>query len=273
MVLKALYEGVDEIPEAFRELYTERGGKYELTGVEGMKTQADVDRLQTALTKERGEHKATKEKLAAWGDLEPEDTREKLDKIPELEARAGQVDDEKIEKLVEARAAAKVRTLEREHEKLKTESDGKDTRIALLETRERQRAIGDAILPELGKAKVLDSAREDILMLADRIFEAAPIEGEEGRFKVTTRDGVGVTPGISPADWIAEMQPKRPHWWPPSEGAGGRPGTSTTTGNNPWQKSNWNITEQSRVFATQGAEVAERMAKQAGTTVGGPRPA
>ena len=62
MKLKLVVEKLDEIDSKYHDLYTEKDGKYEFTGVEGIKTQADIDRLQTALTKERADHKSTKEK-------------------------------------------------------------------------------------------------------------------------------------------------------------------------------------------------------------------
>ena len=40
MALKAIYERAEEIPEDFSALFTERDGRYELTGVAGMKTAA-----------------------------------------------------------------------------------------------------------------------------------------------------------------------------------------------------------------------------------------
>lgn len=41
---------------------------------------------------------------------------------------------------------------------------------------------------------------------------------------------------------------------------------------NPWTDEHWNLTEQARIFRELGEEVARRMAKEAGTTLGGPRP-
>ena len=43
MALKAVYSSQEEIPEAHRELFSEKGGKWEIQ-VEGMKTEADIER-------------------------------------------------------------------------------------------------------------------------------------------------------------------------------------------------------------------------------------
>lgn len=268
MVLKAIYDKQEDVPEAYRELYAERDGKFELSGIEGIKTQADVDRLATALTKERTDHKATKDRLAAWGDLKPDETRTQLDRIPELEAQADKVDDEKLDKLFEARTRTKLAPVERERDGLKTKLEEALGKVAEFETKERVRAIHDAVRSEAMKSKVVESALDDVLMVAERVFEVS----EDGWVK--TRDGMGVTPGIAASDWLSEMQPKRPHWWPASEGGGARPGGGGTAfPNNPWGGGeSWNVTEQMRVVKTLGPERAEQMAKAAGTTVGGPRP-
>jgi hypothetical protein len=41
---------------------------------------------------------------------------------------------------------------------------------------------------------------------------------------------------------------------------------------NPWTADNWNMTEQGKIYTSDPSR-AEQLAKAAGTTVGGPRPA
>ena len=36
-MLKTIYDNEEDIPEGFKELYTEKNGKWELTGVQGVK--------------------------------------------------------------------------------------------------------------------------------------------------------------------------------------------------------------------------------------------
>lgn len=104
-------------------------------------------------------------------------------------------------------------------------------------------------------------------MLAERVFEV----DDEGN--VTTKDGVGVTPGIAADVWLTEMQDKRPHWWPQSQGGGaGGSGGGGAGGKNPFSAEGWNLTEQGRLVR-ENPEKADQMAKAAGTTVGGGRPA
>ena len=87
-LLKAVYSRQEEIPETYRDLFAENKGQYELTGVEGIQTQANIDRLSEALTKERNDHKEVTKNLNVWGDLKHDEVRASLDRIPELEAAA-----------------------------------------------------------------------------------------------------------------------------------------------------------------------------------------
>ena len=64
MPIKAIYEKKEDIPADFESLYSERDGKWELTGVEGIKTEADIERIHEGLRKEREEHAAAKAELA-----------------------------------------------------------------------------------------------------------------------------------------------------------------------------------------------------------------
>lgn len=269
MALKAVYEKIDDIPEPHRELYTERNGKLELTGIEGVKTQADIDRLTVSLGKEREllkTTKATADSYAALGKIE--DLQAKLDRIEELEAAAaGKLDDEAINKLVDGRLKSKLAPVEREKGQLATQLAEAQTKLQTFEARERQRTVHDAMRAAAVTSKIHEHALEDVLLLAERVFEI----DEAG--KVVVKDNVGFTPGISAEVWLTEIQPKRPHWWPPSQGGGGRGngGGNGAGGNNPWAADSWNMTEQGRIVRENPAR-AKQLAEVAGTSVGGLRP-
>jgi len=269
MALEAIHSNLEDIPEQYRDLYSERNGQYELTGINGVKTQADIERMQVGLQKERDEHKATKQKLEPWRNLgEFEEVQTKLDRIPELEAAAdGKVDEDKLNDLVEARIKTRLAPVERENTTLKQQIEERDASISEYKTKENKRKIEDAIRPVLVEAKVLDSAQEDALMLAERLFEVREDDGE-----VVMRDQVGYTPGITPKDWLSEIQKTRQHWWPPSQGGGAGGGgggnLGVNGGRNPWSKDHWNVTEQGQVVREHGSEKAQALAKQAGSSIG-----
>lgn len=267
MALKAIHDKQDEIEEVYRELYTERDGKWELTGISGIKTQADVDRVQEGARKEREDHKETKVKLAAFDGLEAEDVHKKLDRIGELEAAAAdKIDEGKLEEMAEARAKTRLAPVERENTRLKKENEALQGDNEGLKGESSTRRIHDEVRKH---AKgVIPEAMEDVLMNADRVFFVS----EEGQ--ILTKDNVGVTPGVTADIYFQEMQPKRPHWWPVSEG-GGSKGSGNAGGipDNPWSKQHWNLTKQGQVFKEHGAEKAGQMAKLAGVEVGGTHPA
>lgn len=267
MALKAVVDTLDGLPEDVKSEYTERNGKFELQ-VEGMKTQADVDRLTSALTKERGDHKATKEKFSSLADLDLAEVHAKLDKYPELEAAAaGKLDEKQLDTLVEGRIKTRLAPLERELGTVKKSLAEKDEMISQFTAKERQRKISKAVASAAKKSGLQDTAIDDAILLGERVFEL----NEDG--SVTAKENVGCTPGVDPTVWFTEMQTKRPHWWGPSQGggAGGNRGNGGG-GTNPWTHDNWNMTEQGKIVRENPAR-AEQLAKSAGTTIGGRKPA
>lgn len=269
MYLELTLDNLTDLPEAFHQLYTEKNGKYHLTGVRGMKTQEDVDYVKSILEKERGEHKDTKKKLETFNtlNLSVEEVQQKLDKIHELEAAAeGKLDESKINEMVEARIKTRMAPLQRDLEKYQKDVAEKDSVIGQYQQKDITRQIHDHVRKAATNSKVVGSAVEDVLMHAERIFEV------DERGKVVTKDGVGVTPGVEADVWLSDMQDKRSHWWPQSQG-GGATGSGQGGGyaNNPFSADHWNLTEQGKLLR-ENPEKANQMATAAGTKVGGGKP-
>lgn len=268
MILKLSYTSAAEIPTGFESLYTETDGVFNFTGVEGMKTDADITRLQTSLTKERADHKAAKEKLALLNGADPMEIQTKLDRLEELELTAGKLDPGKIDETVEAKLRVKTLPLEREKALLQKQVDELKQSVSQYETANKTRLIQDAARAAISKQKgFLNEATDDVLLYAERMFEVT----EDG--KVLTRDNVGITPGVSAEVWLSDMQSKKAYWWGNSSGGGanGSNSTSGANGANPWSSANWNMTEQGRIYQ-ENPQKAEQYAKAAGTTIGGARP-
>lgn len=263
--LELEYESLEKVPEQYRNLYKEDNGKAVLGGVKGMKTQADIDRVMGALDKERNDHKAAKAKLQQFGDLDPEDVQSKLDRIEELEAAAGgKIDEDKLNQMVEGRLKTKIAPVERELNKLKQERDTLATENETFKQNDIRRKVRNAIGKALSDSKgFLKEAEDDAIIQGERLFEL----NEDGT--VTAKDGVGITPGITPKDWLAEIQSKKPHWWGSTGGTGARPGTGSFQGSdNPWSREHWNVTKQNQIYR-ENKQRAEQMAKAAGTSIGG----
>lgn len=264
--LEITYESMTAIPSGFEGLYEEKEGKAVLTKVSGLKTQADIDRMNEALRKERNDHSAVKESLKAWGDLKPDEVRAQLDRIPALEAGQGQIDDDKIEGIVSSRIEQKTAPLNRQIEEFKTQNETLQAENTALKQSIERRDLTEEVRAVATEMKVLGTAIADAEMMATAFFE----RDESGKF-VTKTDVVGIDPGLDIKAFMKEMQKQRPHWWPASNGggAGGGAGGGISGGPNPWSKDNWNMTQQGQIIKEKGMDVAKQMAKAAGTTVGG----
>jgi hypothetical protein len=276
MAIELRYDNEDALPEAFRnetifaELFTRNDdGSISVTGVTGMKTQKDVDSVSEALRKERNDHKVTKDRLKPWGELNAEETLTQLDRIRELEAAAGgKLDDDAINKIVDGRLAQKTGPLDRQIKTISEERDALTQENAGLKNSIITRDRNDSVRAEATKVKSHATAVPDIEGAASVMLE----QNEEGKW--ITKSGIeGITPGLGIDGWLRDMQKLRPHWWPESEGGGARGGNGGTgfNGANPWSAKSWNLTEQGKVF-NDSADLAGRLAKAAGTSLGGPRP-
>lgn len=265
-MLKALYKTKEEIPAGYEDLYTEKNGQWELTGVEGIKTQADVTRVQESLSKERAAHKATKEAFKALDGMDLEDVIGKLDRFDELEALAAGKGDKDIEARVEAGIKSRLAPVERERDNLKKEHAELTTRVGEFEAQGRTRSIHDNVREAATKLNILPGALEDALLLADRSL----VVNDNG--DVVVREGVnGFTELVDVGTWLTEVREKRAHWWPASEGGGAGGGNAGSTGLNPWTKAGWNMTKQGEMLKANRGK-AENLARAAGTSIGGPRP-
>lgn len=276
MAVKTVYENVDDIPEGLKEDYKEtkdpKSGKTTFVlDIEGpVEVLPPVRTLKDEAARRRIQANELQQKLdkfKALDGLDPSEILAKLDKYPELEAAlAGKTDDEKINAMVEARVKTKIGSVERELTTWKTKAGELEKTVENYTVAEKNRKIQGAATTAARAAKVLDSALEDVGILAERVL----MLDDDGN--VVTKDNVGVTPGLTPEQWLTELQTKRPHWWGPTQGGGaggGRGGSGS--GPNPWMAEHWNVTEQTNIYRTDPKR-ADSLAKQAGTTVGGGKP-
>lgn len=238
MSLNYIHDKLEDIPTEYQGLYSERGGKYVLTGIAGIKTQADVDAMARARDHEKNTANGYRARLdkvhfkgksfAEMGDDEFGKAVEALDKYDELEASAGKVDDEKINQIVESRVKTKVAPIERERDTLRNQLGESTKKNEDYATRERNRQIRDAARKaaiEFKGGKILTAAMDDMESLAERMFDV----GEDG--STTVRPDNGFTPGLSPAEFMVELAQKRPHWFEGSEGGGAKGGKAGTNPN------------------------------------------
>lgn len=275
MELELIYDSADQIPSGYEALFTERGGKWHLTGVRGMKTQGDIDRLKTSLDKEREEHSATKEKLRdldrAAGGKGAEELQEILDEIEELKIKASgkdSVDEAKIEELVSRRVDREVSKIQRKLDKSETELGEMTSKHTQLVSEIERRDLRSHLETVGRQAKIRPEAMDDWLLFGSQLFER-----EEGSNSWVAKDGVGVSPGLPAETVLGDLMEKRSHWWPESQGAGAKGGKGGGGGAaNPWSKGNWNVTEQGAYVRKHGMEKAQTAAESAGSRIGATRP-
>jgi len=270
--LEVSYDSLDEVPESFKDLYSEKDGKAVLTGVNGLKTNQDVLNVQEALRKERADHAAAKEALKPWKTLgdDPNEIQQKLDRIGELEAAAGgKLDESKIQEMVEQRLGQKTAPLERQLKETNTTLEELQNENSQLKNTLVSRDRNDAVRAVATEMKVLSTAIPDVEMIAGAYLERDETSGEF----IVKADAKGVTPGADIKTFMKEMQKLRPHWWPQSQGggAGGGKGFGDSD-ENPWSAKGWSLTKQGQYAKEHGMAEAQKAAAAAGSKIGATRP-
>lgn len=246
------YDSADDIPAGFEGLYTEKDGKHVLTRVKGLKTTADVERLQTALTKERTDHKTAKQQLStltAHGTVE--EIIANLDRIPELEAKQGKGDPADVEKIVTARLTPVQRELKAAQDQLAE----KDKLIDGYKGKETKQTIGEAVRKAAKALKVRDSAIEDAIMYGERVLTI----DETGN--VVTKENAGVTPFVTADELLREILPNRSHWLEDSFGGGSGGGKGGDFTKNPYSHDDWDIGAQMALYKS-NPDKARKMAER-----------
>ena len=263
------YDKAEDVPEAHKDLYTERDGKWLLTGVDGGGFD-NFARITEAHRKEKEDHKATKGKYAKLNGKDVDELLQRDSEYDELKIRAenNKFDDTKIEEMVTIRLKQKIAPFERENAELKTKLATTEGEVTTLRGEQTSGKIKSQIRKAAAKLKVTDTALEDVELLGERLFEI----DDAGR--IVAKDNVGVTPGIDVEMWLGDQREKRPHWFPGNVGGGSQGGRGQGGGGaNPWSHEGWNLTEQGKILKEDRSK-AERMAAMHGVDLKKPvRPA
>jgi len=217
MLIKAIYATKEEVPESLVENYAERDGKWCLTG-EGIKTQADIDALNTTNKAIRLERDTAQTDLKKFDGIDVGKVATMSQELEELKiagAKGGKIDDEAINKIVESRLKMKIAPIERECDSLKIQLGEVTTDRDSLSSEKRVNTITSK-LREAAADIVRSEAIPDVLARS-AMFDLT----EDG--SVITKDGCGVAPGLTPQQYITEAVKTAKHWIAPSNGAGGSP--------------------------------------------------
>lgn len=260
MKLKVKYSSKDEIPDGAEVFYTERDGAWHLDA-EGVKTEDDFARVETAMRRAKEERNALRERVkAAFGDDDLDDVAEQLralkgKKPSDKPAPGGDDIEARVARAVEAALAPVKRELATEREA----RTGAETRL-------QEAQIADEVRKAAAAANVRPEALDDVVLRASGAFQV--VEG-----KVVTA-GDDDSAYRAPGDWIADVLKDRPHYLAASVGGGATGGArGGSVGGNPWSAKGWSLTAQGAYVKEHGQEKAAEMAKAAGVKLGATRAA
>ena len=226
MALKLSYAAQADIPDALRELYVEREGKWCL---ETDPPTEDGVKAVAALNQERGLRREAEKQLVdlktKFEGIEPDEFHKLQDRVKGLDD-AEVYDRQGIEALVTKRTDA----MKADHER---QVQAKDREIVQLRTqagesdrRWRQDRIKTALLDAVTKAGVYEKAVDDAVQRGLGVFSDLDDEGQvvakRGNDVVYGKDGINP---LRPDEWVSTLKASgnAPHLWPPSSG-GGAPG-------------------------------------------------
>ncbi len=247
---KSEYEAAEEIPAQYRDLYEQRGNRWELAGVEGVKPEAAFADVKKALDAERERARQIESQWKSWTPLakhDPAHIQTVLDRLPEYEALAKQSADiqTRIDEVSAARIKAATLPIERERDALRAKYEEAETTLKRFAEADRQRKIVDAIRAAAGKTGLDPDSLEDAVLFGQATLEVAA----DGVVQV--RDGApGIPAGIDVERMLAHVRDNgmRPRWWSENVSGGLRGGRPSVGGvANPWAKGTINVTEQARI--------------------------
>jgi hypothetical protein len=273
MGLKAIVENLDDVPEAQRDLYTEKDGKFYLDLEEDIRNHPSVTALSNALSKQKDAVKDLKAKLA--------DIEQRLKSIPD------DFDAEEYKRLKEAAENDDDPPDDPEGKKKKREDAQRlhEQRIQRMkeEHATELQKVKDELAAAIAKTRklVVDTAIEDALNEQNIKPEFRKATRSLLREKVkVVEDEDGNDVAIVETDLNPEMPLKdyAAEWAGSDEGRHfvGKPSGSDAEnkggGNkgekNPWTKEHWNLTEQGKLVKNDRAK-AERLAAAAGRPLKG----
>lgn len=279
MAVKSLLETLDDVPEALHSEYKEQEipgvGKRFVLDVEGYDQHPLVRNLKSAHDKVKGDKDKFKTELDALAG--------RFSGIPE------DLTAEQIIQLYQDNKDGKGPDVDKRLADLRAELDRK--RVGEVQQKDQEIAARDArnaqLLGTIKRFTVddgLTSALIDVGVSKELLPAARALLKERGVIEFVEEDGkfsaVAKTDAFGDIETLRYVQ----EWAKTDEGkafvpkptgggasGGGHQGRST--GENPFSAEHWNVTKQGAVIVEKGEQFAANLARQAGTTIGGPKPA
>lgn len=288
-ILDSELTNLDGLDKAYHPLYTQREGKFVLTGVKGY-TPEDRERMTRALETERGNAKKYDQELKTlrpwkvFADKKPDEIQAQLDRIEELEAAAsGKIDKAELEKMATARAEAATKPLQRQLKELEsklTESSEKlsasEKRVVAYERAEERAAIRAEIQKAALASNALPESYADgggllaVLEGALEIDVQVDSDGTRRLGAVRSKDGAGYPSGLDVSKLLQQIQTRQGYFWGTSKGGGANSGNGGTRGGSsgdPWDPKTLNFTKQLEMIRD-NPERAKQLAAAHGVKLG-----
>jgi hypothetical protein len=253
MPLKYSYNKADEIPEGFKDHYTETDGKF-LLQADGIIPKARLDEFRDSNIDLKKQLESANTKLGEIDGIDLDHARKLIDQADKQKDRklleAGEVD-----KLVDRRTTALKATYEAQVKDLTTERNTLNETLA-------KREIDNAVLEAAQKTGVQKTAIEDVLNRARQVFsmQQGRATAQQGGEPIYNSNGDPLTV----SEWVSQLAQGAPHLFSQNTG-GGATGTgaggsgSIPNGSNPFDRnSGWNLTEQMTIMKNDPVK-AQRM--------------
>lgn len=265
MALKRIVDSLDGVDEAFKILYTPKGDKFILSGIENHEDHEIVTSLRTENAGWRVKHRDASASLTAFAGLDPTAVRTALTENEALKAEVallGSKDKKTFDDAVAARLKTETAPLQSKVTELTTLNESLSKENTTWKQTNTTRKIHDEARAACIALKVNESAYNGKWPDALRWAEANSEVGDDG--KITEKES-----GLPLKDAIKKLQDdgQQLHWWGTSSGGGSRGSNDGPSGNaNPWGKDTWNASAQGRIELADPAR-AKALATAAGVDV------
>lgn len=251
-MIKFVYNTAAEVPEALKEHYTEKDGKFVLQ-CEGVKPSNEFETMQTSLNAARADVSRFKGILAKFGEHTPETISAMEEELAGL--KTGKSED--IEARVSAQVEVRTKNLARDLAAATQRAEKAEGDVKALKSEFNTSKIDVAVM-NVGSERFRKEAIQDAQLYARNDFEI----DESGN--VVTKETCTLGAGLSVAQWADKMLETKTHWENENTAGKSKGGRERQqAGNNPWAKESFNVTEQHRIMLADPTKAAA-MKKAAG---------
>jgi hypothetical protein len=217
VALKAILESLDEVPEAHRELYVEKDGRFQLD-VEGVVPQERFKEFRDNNIRLMKEREDLQKKLASYSDVDPQTYQEAIKKLQAFDDKK-MLDEGKVEELLTIRTERLRNDYENQikaFQKKLAELESHSTTLGAELAKER---IDGRLREVAGRVGIEETALPDLINRGRQVWRL--VEGEpvamQGEQLIYGKDPAKP---ISMEEWADGLADQAPHLFKASTGGG-----------------------------------------------------